>query len=225
MTDLNIPGAMAIGINDSGWIVANNLSLNRAYLLRPSSVSLAPTGLSFGNGVIGAASSPQTATCGACTLTLTNGTGAAIAVAGLTVIGPFASTSNSCPASLAAGASCTVNLSFTPSGPDTNAGAVSITAGGTPYAALLTGIGMNIIKLTASASTVAIGVPFTLTWSGTSGASIKASAQIAFNSSGGGGGGALGWMSVVWLALALAARCATWRPDRHRALTGSRNCL
>lgn len=174
MTDLNIPGAMAIGINDSGWIIANDLTLNHAYLLRPSTVSLAPTGLSFGNGVIGAAGSSKTATCGACTLTLTNGTGAAIAVGGLTVIGPFASTSNSCPASLAAGASCTVNLSFTPSGPDANAGAVSITAGGTPYAALLTGIGINTVKLTASASTVAIGTPFTLTWSGTSGASCSA---------------------------------------------------
>jgi probable HAF family extracellular repeat protein len=173
-TNLNIPGGVATGINDSGWIIANNPTLNHAYLLRPSSVSLTPTGLSFGNGVIGAASSSQTAPCGACTVTLTNGTGVAIAVGGLTVIGPFASTSNSCPASLAARASCTVNLSFTPSAPDASAGAMSITAGGTSYAALLTGIGMNTIKLTASASTVAIGVPFTLTWSGTSGASCSA---------------------------------------------------
>jgi probable HAF family extracellular repeat protein len=174
MTDLKIPGAMATGINDSGWIIANNLTLNHAYLLRPTSVSLAPTGLSFGNSVIGVTSSSKTATCGACTVTLTNAMGAAITVGGLTVIGPFASTSDNCPASLAAGASCTVNLSFTPNGPDANAGAMSITAGGTPYAVLLRGIGKNTIKLTASASTVAIGVPFILTWSGTSGASCSA---------------------------------------------------
>jgi probable HAF family extracellular repeat protein len=174
MSDLNIPGAMATGINDSGFVIANNPTLNHAYLLRPSTVSLAPTGLSFGNGVIGVASSTQTATCGACTVTLTNGSGAATTVGGLTVIGPFASTSNGCPASLAAGASCTVTLSFTPSGPDANAGAVGITAGGTPYAALLIGIGTNTVKLTASASTVAIGAPFTLTWTGTSGSSCSA---------------------------------------------------
>jgi hypothetical protein len=38
------------------------------------------------------------------------------------------------------------------------------------------------------------------------GASVKASAQIAFNSFGGGG---IGWMSIAWLAFALAARRAS----------------
>ena len=53
MTDLNIPGAMAIGINDSGWIVANNLTLNHAYLLRPSSVSLTPIHPAAAGGRLG----------------------------------------------------------------------------------------------------------------------------------------------------------------------------
>jgi hypothetical protein len=52
-SDLNLPGALPTGINDSGWIIANHLTLGHAYVLQPSGISLAPFGLSFGNVPLG----------------------------------------------------------------------------------------------------------------------------------------------------------------------------
>jgi probable HAF family extracellular repeat protein len=173
MQSLNIPGAYAAGINDSGWIIADNPTLGRAYLLSPSAVSVAPTGLSFGAAVIGATASSST--CGTCAVTITNGTASTQPLGAPTLIGPFALAGSHCPNSLAAGASCTFSLNFRPTGPDTNVGEVSVAIGGTVYATLLTGVGTNTVSLTSSSATVAVGVPFTLSWTGTPGATCSAS--------------------------------------------------
>jgi hypothetical protein len=37
------------GINDAGWIIANHVVLDHAYLRLPSSTGLAPTGVTFGD--------------------------------------------------------------------------------------------------------------------------------------------------------------------------------
>jgi len=173
MQSLDIPGAYAAGINDNGWIVANNPTLGHAYLLSPTVVSVAPTGLSFGTGVIGVtASSP---TCGACTVTITNGAASTQSLGMPALIGPFGVAKDTCASSLAPGATCGISLDFTPSGPDTNAGQLSIAIGGMVYAALLSGVGTDTVSLQSSSATVGIGVPFTLTWSATAGATCSAS--------------------------------------------------
>ena len=51
--DLKLPGAIPTGINDSGVIIANHLTLNHAYVLEPSDITLAPFGLAFGSITIG----------------------------------------------------------------------------------------------------------------------------------------------------------------------------
>jgi Right handed beta helix region/Cep192 domain 4/HYDIN/CFA65/VesB-like, Ig-like domain/Abnormal spindle-like microcephaly-assoc'd, ASPM-SPD-2-Hydin len=69
-------------------------------------VSLTPTNLAFGNQNTGTTSAPQT-------VTLTNTSGANLAISNVYIFPPFGQTNN-CGTSLAAGASCTFNVTFTP---------------------------------------------------------------------------------------------------------------
>ncbi len=102
-------------------------------------VSLTPGALNFGNQKVGTTSTAQTVTVmnrGTATLTIKKigitGKGAA----------DFAET-NTCGTSLAAGASCTVSVTFTPKVMGSFAGAVSVadSGGGSPQSATLTGTG------------------------------------------------------------------------------------
>jgi probable HAF family extracellular repeat protein len=174
---LNMPGAIPTGINDNGWIIANHLTLNHAYVLEPSSVNLAPFGLSFGTPLFG--QSHANYACGACTVKLTNNSAATIAVAAIGIAGNFAQTNN-CPVSLGAGGVCTITVSYTPTQPDIDLGALTVSAGGTQYATLLTATATIEAQLHASATTVLAGTPFTLNWSATPGSTCTANGSTAF---------------------------------------------
>jgi VCBS repeat protein/HYDIN/CFA65/VesB family protein/ASPM-SPD-2-Hydin domain-containing protein len=101
------------------------------------------TNLNFGNVPVGSTGTAQTVTLtntGTAPLTITS-----IAVTG-TNSGDFADT-NTCPASgatLAAGASCTISVTFTPTATGSRAASVSITddAAGSPQSVSLTGTGV-----------------------------------------------------------------------------------
>jgi hypothetical protein len=79
----------------------------------PAVATLTPaTPLAFGSVAVWSASAPQVAT-------LTNSGGAALAITGISMGGtnPFVfAQTNNCGASLAAGASCAINVTFTPNG-------------------------------------------------------------------------------------------------------------
>jgi hypothetical protein len=117
----------------------------------PHSVALSGTGsqpaptvtltsaLAFGNQRVGTASGSQPAT-------LTNGGNAALAITSIAVTGTNAadySQTNTCPASLAAGASCTISVTFTPSATGSRTAAVTVNdnAAGSPHAVALSGTG------------------------------------------------------------------------------------
>ncbi len=105
-----------------------------------TAVGLNPSSLNFGNQTVGTTSQPQT-------ITVTNVAPSGnlkiskISITG-TNPGDFAQTNN-CPASLTPGASCTVNVTFTPSATGSRSGNVSFTdnGGGSPQTAPLTGVG------------------------------------------------------------------------------------
>jgi probable HAF family extracellular repeat protein len=177
---LNLPGAIPTGINDSGWIIANHLTLGHAYLLRPADISLAPFGLSFGSVAFGQTNPAPAYDCGACTVTLTNNTAAAISVTGVAVAGAFAQT-NTCAGSLAPAASCVITVTFKPTVPDIELGALTVGAAGSQYATLLRGAAIITAKISSSATAVAINQPFTLTWSATAGANCSAGGDTQFN--------------------------------------------
>jgi FtsP/CotA-like multicopper oxidase with cupredoxin domain len=105
----------------------------------PPDASVAPAALSFADQLVGTSSSAQS-------VTLSNTAGAGIlGISAINATGDFAQT-NDCGASLAAGASCTINVVFTP------------TADG-PRAGDLTVVSNNLAALSVSLSGTAVGRP------------------------------------------------------------------
>jgi len=105
-------------------------------------VGLAPTSLAFGNQALNTLSTAKT-------VTLTNTGTAALTINSIAASGDFAETSTGAtvcpisPATLAAGANCTINVTFTPTVLGARAGTLTITdsAGGSPHTLPLTGTG------------------------------------------------------------------------------------
>jgi hypothetical protein len=106
------------------------------------SVSGSPTpalsvpSISFGNQVVGTTSSGQV-------ITLSNTGSAELRITGMAVALPFSQTST-CGSSLAAGATCTINVTFAPTTEGDFSSNLSITdnANGSPQAVALSGIGV-----------------------------------------------------------------------------------
>src|SRR5438552_14806970 len=105
-------------------------------------VVLAPTSLDFGNQLLATTSAPMT-------VTLTNTGAAALTINSFAPSGDFAATStgaSACPtspATLAAGGTCTINVTFTPTASGARTGTLSLTdnAGGSPQIMTLSGNG------------------------------------------------------------------------------------
>ena len=106
-------------------------------------VSLSPTSLSFGNHQINTTSSART-------VTLTNSGNAALTIHSIALSGPNSGDfhqQNTCPSSsstLAVGASCTINVTFTPTATGSRSANVTITdkASGSPQSVALSGTGV-----------------------------------------------------------------------------------
>jgi hypothetical protein len=94
---------------------------------------VAPGILTFNGQPVGTTSAPQV-------VTLTNDGSAAMTIAGIQTIGVFAHTTN-CGGSLAAGANCTVSVTFNPTAPGMNSGVLMIAdnAPGNPHTVDLIG--------------------------------------------------------------------------------------
>jgi hypothetical protein len=75
-------------------------------------------------------------------VTLTNSGAGPLTISSITATGDYAKT-HDCPSSLPAGAFCTINVTFTPTGLNTRTGTLTIVdnAPGSPHTAPLTGIG------------------------------------------------------------------------------------
>src|SRR5439155_913095 len=110
--------------------------------------ALSPTSLSFTNQALGTTSAPQP-------VTLTNTGSATLTIWSIAASGDFAQTSN-CGTSLAIGASCGINVTFTPSAIGSRAGALNIidnalnsrqTAGLTGRRASPSGLGLAIVQV------------------------------------------------------------------------------
>ncbi len=101
-------------------------------------VNLSASSLAFGNQVVNTTSGPQV-------LTLTNvGTGS-LTITSIITTGNFAATTT-CGGTLAAGANCIINVTFTPLSVASLTGAVTITdnAAGTPHVVTLSGTGTAV---------------------------------------------------------------------------------
>jgi hypothetical protein len=103
--------------------------------LLAAEATVSPTSLSFGGELVGASSSAQT-------VTLANPGQAALAITTIAASGDFAAT-NDCGASLAAGANCTISVTFNPTSGGARTGTLTITdnASGGPQTVTLSGVG------------------------------------------------------------------------------------
>lgn len=99
-------------------------------------VSLAPASLAFGSITVGSSSTARQ-------VTLTNSGSAVLDITAITAASPF-NASHACGSTLAAGASCAIDVLFTPSGAGAASAALSVTsnASGSPHSVGLTGTGV-----------------------------------------------------------------------------------
>lgn len=122
---------------------------------------LSPASLSFTSQVVGTTSAAQA-------LTLTNSGDEALSISSIAISGDFAET-NTCGATVPAGSSCTVSVTFTPNGSGTQSGTLTVTdnAPGSPQAAALSGTGTDftIAPATGSAMSATVIAGQTATYS------------------------------------------------------------
>jgi mono/diheme cytochrome c family protein len=136
---------------------ATDLANIAAYIANPSgasgapAVSLAPTSLAFGSQAINTAITQS--------VTLTNSGTAALSVTGITAPSGYTQ-SNNC-SSVAAGASCVINVTFTPTAVYSYSGNLTITdnAAGSPHGVAVSGSGVGV----AQASVAPAGLTFSQT--------------------------------------------------------------
>jgi len=135
VADLASPGVFPVIVTNPPPGGGNSNSLS--FTVAGATASLSPGSLSFGSQSVGTTSSAQAVTLqntGNASMTLSS-----IAVTGLNS-GDFAQT-NTCAGSVAAGASCTINVTFKPAATGTRTASVTISdnATGSPQAVNLTG--------------------------------------------------------------------------------------
>ena len=138
------PIALAIDPTSHNVVVAD-IGGNRIEIFTPTTVSLAPNAVAFGNAAVGVASAvtPVTLTnIGTTPLTLFN-----ITIVGANT-GDFGQT-NTCGGSVGPGASCTINVKFTPSAAGSRSASIQITddAAGSPRTVPLLGTGVAAVQL------------------------------------------------------------------------------
>lgn len=111
------------------------------FAVASSTVTLSPTSLTFGQQILNTTSSTQT-------VTMTNTGTSNVTITSITASAKYGVT-NTCGTSLAAGKSCTMSVSFTPTYSGTITGTVTVTdtASGSPQVVSLTGTAIRGIDL------------------------------------------------------------------------------
>jgi hypothetical protein len=166
------PGTYSVdlGVFDSGW--TKNYYWNTDATINvtaPSSgtpaVSLSSTSLTFASQNVGTASGAQP-------VTLTNSGTGSLAISGISIGGVNATDftkTTTCGASLAAGAQCSISVTFKPTAGGSRSATVAITdnAAGSPHSILLSGVGVAVPAVSLSSTALSLGNQNVGTTSGT----------------------------------------------------------
>ena len=150
-----ISGSLTLTTNSLNQAAFQTVSLSGIGLPgRPAAVTLSATSLSFGPQLVGSATAQ--------TLTLSNNGGSGLSVSSVSITGAEASDfqiSNMCGATLAAGAGCTISLTFTPSAAGARTASLQIadSATGSPQTVVLSGMGVIPPTATLSATSLSFG--------------------------------------------------------------------
>jgi len=136
-------------ITDSSSNSPQTIQLSGTGITPTETVNLSPTSLNFGTVLEGTTSAPRP-------VTLTNVGNNSLNITKISVVGVDYSQTNNCGNSVAAGASCTINVSYAPSSSGTNQTRIDITDDGlsSPQSLTLSGAGTEfLLAPTAGAST------------------------------------------------------------------------
>ncbi|MGD0696242.1 MAG: FG-GAP-like repeat-containing protein [Terriglobia bacterium] len=150
------PDWVAVGdFNGDGsldLVTANDYDNTASVLLQIPVAQAAPSSVTFDPQMVGTTSAAQT-------VTLTNSGSAPLSISSIVASGDFAQT-NTCGASVAAGANCTVTVTFTPSAGGTCTGTITIAdnAAGSPQTVNLTGTGEDFTIAPPSGSSTSATV-------------------------------------------------------------------
>ncbi len=122
--------------NASAPLIVQSITMSTTNPSGPA-LSASPASLSFGSHAVGSASAAQA-------VTVTNTGTATASLSSVSAGAPFAET-NTCGSSLAAGASCTVSVTFTPTAGGAASGSLSVasSAPGSPLTVALSGTGVS----------------------------------------------------------------------------------
>jgi hypothetical protein len=117
-------------------------------------VTLSPASLAFGNQTVGGSITKP--------ITLTNSGSAALGITSIVASGSGFTSAHNCAATLAAAASCTISVTFTPTAAVAYAGTVAVTsaAAGSPHTVGLSGTGTAPTPLVPVATLAPVAVDF-----------------------------------------------------------------
>jgi hypothetical protein len=167
-----------VTINDSRLLLVLStvpvVGSRTAYLLQAPWLDVAPGPLTFANQSVGSTSAPQA-------VTLTNSGTVRLPLDSISIATGATefSQTNACPSSLAAGANCTVSITFTPSAAAIKNAALNVVTGGATIAVPLSGLTPITISLSATPSSPMVGHPFVITWAATLASDCQSSGGTA----------------------------------------------
>jgi hypothetical protein len=137
---------------DSNFAAAASSATSVVIAAAVPNAALSPSTLTFATQLMGTTSSPQV-------ISLTNSGTAALTISSIAASGDFAQTNN-CGTSLAAAASCSINVTFTPTTTGSRTGSIAVTdnASGSPQTIALSGSASGF-SLSANAQSLTIASP------------------------------------------------------------------
>src|SRR5580700_7016415 len=142
---------MINGLLRRSWILLPGLALGMAVGFGQTSVTLSPTKLLFANQVEGTTSAAKT-------MTLQNIATATLSITSITVSANFTRTGGTCrisPPKLAKGASCTINIAFSPTQLGSLRGTLTVTDSAGTQSTTLSGIGIAPVVVSPTTLTFA----------------------------------------------------------------------
>jgi hypothetical protein len=149
----------SLNINSGGGAPTQSVALTGTGATPTYVVS--PGQLSFGSQNTGSAGAPQT-------VTIANTGSIAVPLNAIVLSGAGAaqfSQAGNCTGSLAPGASCAVQVRFTPATPGAQSAQLTVSSVPNSYVVNLSGTATILATLTSSAATTVVATPVTLTWS------------------------------------------------------------
>jgi hypothetical protein len=145
-----------------------------AYLLQAPWLDVAPGPLTFANQAAATTSQPQT-------LTLTNSGTVPLSLDSISIAAGATefSQTNACPPSLAAGANCTVSVTFSPSAAGSQNAVLNVVTDGATITVPLAATTPITISMSATPTGATARQPFTITWTATPGSACQSSGGVA----------------------------------------------